>query len=378
MENKKIKILHFLPRWDNGGMEHAALDIVTHFSGKYNCEICAAFLESEYAFDEMKRKGIKFHALYRDKEYSFKECVKGLYTYLKTGEYAIIHCHINNSIGLIFVMVAKLAGIPHVVVHTHNNSFGAGKLWLKKMLRVISICLFGNMPDLYLSCSDEAGRWTFGTTSAKKANYYVVYNGIDQGKFRYNLEKRNELRDKYALNEKFIIGHIGHFNYQKNQIFLLRTIREVSQKIPNVHYFFIGTGETKKNFLEEINNCKLNEFVTVIDAVPNPQDYYSMFDVFALPSHFEGFGIVMIEAQMSGLQVVCSENVPKETAISQSVEYLPVDSDESVRRWINAFIKCNKKTEKLDRTQIMRCEKYDIRKISEKIEGYYNIMMEKK
>ena len=377
MENEKIKILHFLPRWDNGGMEHAALDIVTHFSDKYNYEICVAFLESEYAFDEMKQKNIEFNALYRDREYSFKECIKGLYSYLKNRNYDIVHCHINNSIGLLFAASAKLAGVPDVVAHTHNNSFGAGKLWLKKILRVLSIILFGNVPNLYLACSDKAGKWTFGASVAERTNYHVVYNGIDQAKFRYNLENRNELREKYQLSGKFIIGHIGHFNYQKNQLFLLKTIREVSQEIPEVHYFFIGAGETKERFLEEINNSRLNEFVTVIDTVSNPQDYYSMFDVFAFPSHFEGFGIVMIEAQMSGLQVVCSENVPKETAISQRVEYLPIDSNESIQCWIRAFIKCNKAVGRIDRTKITRCEKYDIREISGIIEGYYDIMMGK-
>ena len=376
MESEKKIILHFLPRWDNGGMEHAALDIVTHFSDKYNYEICAAFLESEYAYDEMKQKSIKFNALYCDREYSFKECVKGLYSYLKNRHYDVVHCHINNSIGLIFAVVAKLAGVPKIVIHTHNNSFGEGKLWLKKILRILSICLFGNVPDLFLACSEEAGIWTFGASVTKNDKYHVIYNGIDQSKFRYNLEKRNELREKYSLIDKYVIGHIGHFNYQKNQAFLLKTIREVSRKIPEVHYFFIGTGETKEKFLEEINENKLNEFITVIDAVPNPQDYYSVFDVFAFPSHFEGFGIVMIEAQISGLQVVCSENVPKETAISHHVEFLPIDSNGSVQRWVDAIIKCNAETGMIDRAEIDRCEKYDIREISMTIEGYYNSMLE--
>ena len=51
-----IKILHFLPRWDNGGMEHAALDIVTHFGGTCTYEICTAFLESEFAVDDLKKR----------------------------------------------------------------------------------------------------------------------------------------------------------------------------------------------------------------------------------------------------------------------------------------------------------------------------------
>lgn len=56
-----IKILHFLPRWDNGGMEHAALDIVTHFEGTCTYEICTAFLESEFAVDDLKKKRNKIH-----------------------------------------------------------------------------------------------------------------------------------------------------------------------------------------------------------------------------------------------------------------------------------------------------------------------------
>lgn len=78
-----IKILHFLPRWDNGGMEHAAVDIITHFEGTYTYEICTAFLESEFAVDDLKIRGIKFTAFYQNREYSFKDCVKGLHTYLK-------------------------------------------------------------------------------------------------------------------------------------------------------------------------------------------------------------------------------------------------------------------------------------------------------
>ena len=85
-----INILHFLPRWDNGGMEHAALDIITHFERVYTYEICAAFLESEFAVDELKKIGIKFTSLYQNREYNFKDCVRGLHTYLKENKYDIV------------------------------------------------------------------------------------------------------------------------------------------------------------------------------------------------------------------------------------------------------------------------------------------------
>ena len=111
-----IKILHFLPRWDNGGMEHAALDIVTHFEGTCTYEICTAFLESEFAVDDLKKRGIKFTTLYQNREYSFKDCVKGLHNYLKENKYDIVHCHVNNAIGLIFAAVSKRAGVTIILL----------------------------------------------------------------------------------------------------------------------------------------------------------------------------------------------------------------------------------------------------------------------
>lgn len=129
-----------------------------------------------------------------------------------------------------FAAVSKRAGVKRVVIHTHNNSFGAGNLALKKLLRIISIGVFGSIPDLYLACSEEAGKWTFGTGIERKENYHVIYNGIDQRKFLYNMEKRNKLRKYYSLADKFIVGHIGHFNYQKIRLFCCRPFKMCAER----------------------------------------------------------------------------------------------------------------------------------------------------
>ena len=63
--------------------------------------------------------------------------------------------------------------------------------------------------------------------------------------------------------------------------------------------------------------------------------------------------------------------------ITQNVEYLPIDTKESVQLWANAIIDCKNIVEKVNRTSPKTCTKYDITEISRKIEGYYKNLMEK-
>jgi len=320
--SRRSSVLHFLPRWDNGGMEHAVMDIINNFkSPTFEYTIFVGKLENSFGVSELQRNNVTFIASESSGDYSFYDVLHNFNRFMKHHHFDIVHCHINNSIGLVFVWLAKYHGANVVIAHTHNNSFGAGNLMLKKFLRSLSLMMFGRQPDIFFACSDEAGQWTFGKKIEEK-NYHVIYNGIDISKFTYNIQARKELRERYDLNGKYIIGHIGHFNYQKNQQYLINLIPDFRENIKNYHLFLIGSGETKEKIKEQVNAMGADKEVTFIDPVNDIERYYSMFDLFILPSNFEGFGIVVIEAQAAGLNVICSTEVPTETNFSGQVCYL--------------------------------------------------------
>ena len=92
-------------------------------------------------------------------------------------------------------------------------------------------------------------------------------------------------------------------------------------------------------------------------------------DVFAFPSRFEGFGIVAIEAQASGLPVVCSDNVPEEARITPLVKVLPLKA--GVECWADALLNCESALPREQGHIAIRQAGFDINDIVRRIEKAY-------
>ena len=88
---------------------------------------------------------------------------------------------------------------------------------------------------------------------------YILYNAIDTEKFRYNPQKRKEIRDSLGIeNKAFVIGHVGRFVPQKNQKFLFDVFKEISSQYPQAHLLLIGDGPLKKKWKLIIKICVQN------------------------------------------------------------------------------------------------------------------------
>ena len=248
--------------------------------------------------------------------------------FLRKHHYDVIHIH-SGSISVLAIMasVAKKAGVKKVIVHSHVA--GEKDSMKHKVLRFLASVSMRRSVDVYCACSKIAADWKYEPVYARKA--LIIRNGIDTQRFRFDPEKRKETRKALGFLEKdFVLGNVGRFSHQKNQEFLIRVFAEVFQKDPDSRLLLVGDGEEMNQVLRQVKNERLENEILFTGSVTNVGDYLQAMDVFVFPSRYEGFGIVAVEAQCSGLPVIASDRVPKDIKLTDNAAFISLDADIAV------------------------------------------------
>lgn len=271
----------------------------------------------------------------------------------------IIHSHLDAMSGWI-LKIAKQCGIDVRIAHSHNTDH----LTTNPIKRMINEYVKKQIPkyatDMF-ACSQAAGEWLFG----KNSKFEIVNNAIELERFQYNDKIRNYIRNKNNWADKFVIGHVGRFDYQKNQEYLIPVLKAVLRNKPNALLIFIGSGDTEAMVRKLAIENKVEKRIVFLGSRDDVNEFYNVFDFFVLPSRFEGLGIVAVEAQVNGVPSVLSEEVPKIVKINDNVVFAPLNKRNV---WIEEI--CAPKTRKngIDKA---REAGYDILSEARKLEKKY-------
>ena len=171
-------------------------------------------------------------------------------------------------------------------------------------------------------------------------------NAIDYKRFKYNPKVREKLRRECGIDErKFVLGHVGRFGEEKNHSFLIDILYEVKKIECNIVLLLVGTGDLFDSIQEKVKRLGLMDSVIFVGGVLDTAPYYQMMDAFCMPSKFEGLGIAAIEAQASGLPVICSTGMPSEVVLSEHVKRISLEQkDEWIESIVNLSDVCRRNT----------------------------------
>ena len=248
--------------------------------------------------------------------------------------YRIVHAHIN-TMNVFPLYAAWRAHVPVRICHNHSTAhIGEGKKTLMKyLLRPLDKLFATN----YFACGIRAGRWMYGNRCFDQGRVYVMNNAFDVDRFAFSAADRAALRGQIGLMDStFVMGHVGRFTYAKNHRFLLQVFAELHKERPDSVLVLIGEGEMEAQVRRQVKDMGLDAAVRFLGVVPDAYRYYSVLDVFCLPSFYEGLSLVGLEAQANGLPCVFSENVPNEIDLTGRVRFLPFD--DGARAWAKTVL----------------------------------------
>ena len=257
--------------------------------------------------------------------------IKGFF---KKNKYDVVHIHSGStSVLAIISEIAKKAGTPKVIVHSHC---ALEKITLfNKINRRLCGMRMKKSVDVYCACSEEAALAKFCPEILSKVQ--IIRNGIDLNKYKRNITTRKALRERLnAKDADLVIGHVGRMTYQKNQEYALSVFRTIHSIRPDSQLWLIGDGPDFETIKSKVDELGLENSVKLLGLIRDTSRYYQAFDAFIFPSRFEGLPISLIEAEAAGLPCAVSDLVSKESDIvGDFVRYIPLDNK---RAWVNFFV----------------------------------------
>ena len=311
-----------------GGIESYMMNYYRHFDrDRIQIDFVVHGFQDGVYDDEIQNYGGKiFHIAVKSKS-PLKNALQLKEIYQKH-TYKIVHAHMD-AMSYVPLKIAKQCNIPVRIAHSHNMQHLTTN-WMKFQLNEYARKKLPKVATHFFACSKEAGDWLFGKENSEYVQ--VVPNAIETVKFQFSSVLREKIREQLHLpRTAIVLGHIGRFDYQKNHEFLLDIFADIYKENSSFRLVMIGDGELKTQIKKRTKELQISEGVRFVEACPNVNEYYNAFDLFLLPSHFEGLGIVLVEAQTNGLKCFASENVPLSSDLTGNVHFLPLKKDTWVK-----------------------------------------------
>ena len=120
---------------------------------------------------------------------------------------------------------------------------------------------------------------------------------------------------------------------------------------------------------KKVSEYKIEKSVVFLNNRQDVNELYQAFDLFILPSIYEGLGIVLIEAQTSGLPCLASSSLPKNSKVTNLIKYISLNKD--VEEWVNECGTINEERDNYDNFKKIEDSGYNIKKEIEKLESIY-------
>lgn len=238
-----------------------------------------------------------------------------LYHILKHGKFDIFQTNVDLFNGP-NLFIAWLADVKVRICHSHNSlqqkELIEGRSVSVRIYQSIMRWLCWHFSNRRCGCSVDAMNFLFKGHNWRQDQYpSIINNGIDLNLYRQNIDvaqKKKEL----GLTAPYNILTVGRIIPQKNPLFIAQTFCELCKIRTDCDLVWVGEGSLESECKQIIDQQGCSKRVHFLGTRGDVHEIMKCCNLFYLPSAFEGLGIVLIEAQASGLPCLASDVIPHE------------------------------------------------------------------
>ena len=266
-----------------------------------------------------------------------------------------------------YLVYAKKYGIKKRIIHAHNSGNETSKL--RGIFHYLNKTRLSQYATDYWSCSMVASEYFYNENIINSPKHHIINNAIQTKDYAFDEAVRNEIRKEYKLEDKYVIGHVGRFQYQKNHEFLVDIFNEYLKLDNNAVLMLIGQGEGEEVIRQKVADLGITENVMFMGVRSDVNKLLQAMDIFVLPSHFEGLPLVLVEAQSAGLPCYVSKDViTKESDVTGNIEFISLDDGD--KKWAQIIYDNKKSDDRNKYTQLVIDAGFDINTETNKFINY--------
>ncbi len=216
-------------------------------------------------------------------------------TILKKNNADILHMHSGNAHSLGFLASLNLKNIEKIVSRRVSRPLRRSP-WSKLK--------YSRGTDRFIAVS-YAVKKILLNYRISPSKISVVYDGINPDRFA-NLDQTNPL-DKFGIStESFIVGNIASMTWEKGQGFLIEAAAEVIKKRNDVRFIIVGDGKLQSKLHRMVKQLGIENYVQFSGFQKDIISFLRSFDLFVMPSIYEGLGTSILDAMALNIPIIAS------------------------------------------------------------------------
>ena len=334
------RVLHIVGRMDRAGAETMLMNYYRSIDRDrlqfdflvYTDDVCDYDAEIESLGGRIIR--ISEHANWLSRTAS-------IFRTLRAGNWSAVHSHTNFS-SIFPLFAAFLAGIPVRVAHAHATEIETSSL-AKNTYQSLAPPLIRGLATHKVACGERAA----GLLFAASDRVSILPNAVEAPAFM--LDRRaasEEIRAELDIRSGTrILLQVARLDPVKNQLFLVEVAAALKRRGHDFVMLLAGRGELEPAILDAVERAGLQHWVRLLGVRSDVPRLLNAADAFVLPSFFEGFPVVLVEAQAAGLPCIVSDRVSDEVDLGMglvSFRAIPgslaaTDAEQMIEEWAAAL-----------------------------------------